>query len=176
MWLSSLLGTIAALRSFRLGSIILCGLILTNCGDVTVRQLGTENLQNLQQVTVKDASGREGQLYSRELRKLLHIGSKAVENYELISSLSFSASSALSVQGASSTLNKMSMSASFELRSLTNDETLIVDSITADATLGAVTSLYGQDKSETHARKRLATLLAQRVVRRLQLYFLNQSQ
>ena len=107
---------------------------------------------------------------------MLHIGDKAVENYELISSISFSASSALSVQGASSTLKKMSMSVSFELRNLTNDETLIVDSITADATLGGVTSLYGQDNSETHARKRLAILLAQRVVRRLQLYFLNQSQ
>lgn len=176
MWLSSLLGTIAALRSFRLGSIILCGLILTNCGDVTVRQLGPKNLQNLQQITVTDVSGREGQLYSRELRKLLHIGGKAVENYELISSLSFSASSALSVQGAGSTLKKMTMSASFELRNLTNDETLIVDRITADATLGAVTSLYGQDKSETHARKRLAILLAQRVLQRLQLYFLNRSQ
>ena len=176
MWLSSLFGTIAALRSFRLGSIILCSLILTNCGDATIRQLGTENLQNLRQIAVQDESGREGQLYGRELRKLLHIGGKAVENYELISSISFSASSALSVQGASSTLKKMTMSASFELRNLTNGETLIVDSITADATLGAVTSLYGQDKSETHARKRLAILLAQRVVRRLQLYFLNQSQ
>ena len=70
----------------------------------------------------------------------------------------------------------MTMSANFALHNLTNGETLIVDSITADATLGAVTSLYGQDKSETHARKRLAILLAQRVVGRLQLYFLNQSQ
>ena len=173
MWLSSLFRNIASMRSCQLGIIMLCGLIFTNCGDVTIRQLGTKNLQ---QITVKDASGREGQLYSRELRKLLHIGGKAVENYELISSLSFSASSALSVQGASSTLKNMSMSVSFELRNLTNDETLIVDSITADATLGGVTSLYGQDKSETHARKRLAILLAQRVVRRLQLYFLNQSQ
>ena len=176
MWLSSLFGTIAALRSFRLGSVILCGLILTNCGDVTLRQLGTKNLQNLQQIAVKDVSGREGQLYSRELRKLLHIGGKAVENYELISSISFSGIYDLPVQGANSTLKKMTMSASFELRNLTNGKTLIVDSITADATLGAVTSLYGQDKSETHARKRLAILLAQRVVRRLQLYFLNQSQ
>ena len=176
MWLSSLFGTIASMRSFRLGIIMLCGLILTNCGDVNIHQLDTRNLQNLQQIAVKEVSGREGQLYGRELRKLLHIGGKAVENYELISSISFSASSALSVQGASSTLRKMTMRASFELRNLTNGETLIVDSITADATLGAVTSLYGQDKSETHARKRLAILLAQRVVRRLQLYFLNQSQ
>jgi hypothetical protein len=173
MWLSSLFGTTAALRSFRLGSIILCGLILTNCGDVNIRQLDTKNLQ---QIAVQDPSGREGQLYGRELRKLLHIGGKGVENYDLISSISVSASSTLSVQGVSSTLKKMTMTASFNLRDLTNGESLIADSITADATLGAVTSLYGQDKSETHARERLATLLAQRVVRQLQLYFLNQSQ
>jgi hypothetical protein len=164
------------MRSLQLGIIILCGLILSNCGDVTVRQLGTENLKNLQQIAVNDVSGREDQLYGRELRKLLHIGGKGVENYNLISSISVSASSTLSVQGTSSTLKKMAMTASFELRSLTTDKTLIADSITADATLGAVTSLYGQDKSETHARERLAILLAQRVVRRLQLYFLNQSQ
>jgi len=176
MWLSSLFETIADLRSFRLGSIILCGLIFAGCGDVTIRQLGTENLQNLQQIAVKDATGREGQLYGRELRKLLHIGGKTVENYDLISSISVSASSTLSVQGASSTLKKMSMTVNFDLSSLATGETLITDSITADATLGAVTSLYGQDKSETHARERLAILLAQRVVRRLQLYFLNQSQ
>jgi LPS-assembly lipoprotein len=176
MWLSSLFGTIAALRSFRLGSVILCGLILTNCGDVTVRRLGSENLQNLQQIAVNDASGREGQLYDRELRKLLHIGGKGVENYNLISSISVGTSSTLSVQGASSTLKKMTMTTRFDLRDLTSGETLIADSITADATLGAVTSLYGQDKSETHARERLAILLAKRVARRLQLYFLNQSQ
>ena len=176
MWLSNRFRNIASKQVLRLGNIALCSLILTNCGDVTIRQLGTKNLQNLQQITVKDASGREGQLYSYELRKLLHIDGKAVENYSLISSITTNASSTLSVQGASSTLKKMTMSASFELRNLTNGKTLIVDSIAADATLGAVTSLYGQDKSETHARKRLAILLAQRVVRRLQFYFLNQSQ
>jgi hypothetical protein len=175
MWLSSLFGTIASMRSFRLGIIMLCGLILTNCGDVNIHQLDTRNLQNLQQIAVKEVSGREGQLYGRELRKLLHIGGKAVENYDLISSILVSASSTLSVQGASSTLKKMTMTANFKLRNLTTDETLIADSITADATLGAVTSLHGQDKSETHARERLAALLAQRVVRRLQLYFLNQN-
>ena len=176
MWLSSLFGNIASMRSFQLGIIVLCGLIFNNCGNITIHQLGTKNLQNLRQIVVKNASGREGQLYGRELRKLLHIGGKAVENYELISSISFGSSSTLSVQGASSTLKKMTMSASFKLRNLTSGETLIADSITADATLGAVTSLYGQDKSETHARKRLAILLAQRVVQRLQLYFLNQNQ
>ena len=176
MWLSSRFGTIASMRSFRLGIIILCGVLLTNCGDVTIRQLGSENLHNLQQIAVNDASGREGHLYGRELRKLLHIGGKGVENYDLISSISVSNSSTLSVQGASSTLKKVSMTVNFDLRDLTTGESLIADSMTADATLGAVTSIYGQDKSETHAYERLAILMAQRVVRRLQLYFLNQRQ
>ena len=176
MWLSNLFGNIALMQSFRLGSIILSGLVFANCGDVTIRHLSAGHLQNLQQIAVKDTAGREGQLYGYELRKLLHIGGKTFENYTLISSITTNASSALSVQGASSTLKKMTMTASFKLRNLTNGETLIADSITADATLGAVTSLYGQDKSETHARERLAILLAQRVVRRLQLYFVNQSQ
>ena len=174
MWLSSRFRNIASKQVFRLGNIILCSLILTNCSDVTIRHLGAENLQNLQQVAVKDTAGREGQLYGYELRKLLHIGGEAVENYTLSSSITTNASSTLSVQGASSTLKKMTMTVSFKLHNLTNGETLVADSITAGATLGAVTSLYGQDKSETHARERLAILLAQRVVRRLQLYFLNQ--
>ena len=176
MWLSSQFRSIASKQVFRLGNIILCSLILTNCGDVTIRHLGAENLRSLQQIAVKDTAGREGQLYGYELRKLLHIGGKAVENYSLVSTITTKASSTLSVQGASSTLKKMTMTASFKLLNLTNGETLIGDTITADATLGAVTSPYGQDKSETHARERLAILLAQRVVRRLQLYFLNQNQ
>ena len=176
MWLSNGFRNITSKQVFRLGNIILCSLILTNCGDVTIRHLGAKNLQDLQQIAVKDTAGREGQLYGYELRKLLHIGGKAVENYSLISSITTNASSTLSVQGASSTLKQMTMTASFQLRNLTNGKMLIADSITADATLGAVTSLYGQDKSETHARKRLAILLAQRVVRRLQLYFLNRNQ
>ncbi|MGB2439082.1 MAG: hypothetical protein ACPIB4_08425, partial [Candidatus Puniceispirillaceae bacterium] len=116
MWLSSLFGNIASMRSFQLGIIVLCGLIFNNCGNITIHQLGTKNLQNLQQIAVEDPSGREGQLYGRELRKLLHIGGKAIENYKLISSISFSSSSTISVQGASSTLKKMTMSASFKLR------------------------------------------------------------
>ena len=42
-------------------------------------------------------------------------------------------------------------------------KTLFADSVSGDATLGAVSSFYGQDKSESHARERLSILLAQRV-------------
>ena len=163
------------LRAFRLVSSLLCGLLLAGCSNLSVRQLGDGNQENLRQITVAATGGREGQLYRRELQKLLYIGGQLTENYELTSSILTNASSALSVQGDSSTLRKMSMTTSFALRRLADGKTLLADSVTADATLGTVTSLYGQDKSEIHARERLAILLAQRVVRRLQLYFLEQS-
>ena len=52
MWLSSLFGNIASMRSLQLGIIMLCSLILTNCGDVTIQQLGTKNLQKRTKIRV----------------------------------------------------------------------------------------------------------------------------
>jgi len=175
MWSSNRTGYMANLRAFQLVFSVLCGLVLAGCSDLSVRQLGDNNQEVLRQIVVAPTAGREGQLYRRELQKLLYIDGQMPEKYELTSSIWIGASSALSVQGNSSTLKKMSMRTSFALRRLADGKTLLADSITADATLGTVTSLYGQDKSEIHWRERLAILLAQRVVRRLQLYFLDQS-
>ena len=69
----------------------------------------------------------------------------------------------------------MAMVADFKLRKQDSDEVILTESVTADATLGTVSSLFSQDQSELHARDRMAKLLAQRVVQRLQLYFLKQS-
>ena len=175
MWLFNRTGHRANLRPLQLVFSVLCGLVLAGCSDLSVRQLGDHNQEVLRQIAVAPTDGREGQLYRRELQKLLYIGGQLPENYELTSSISISAPSGLSIQGVSSTLKKMSMTTSFALRRLADGKTLLADSVTADATLGTVTSLYGQDKSEIHARERLAILLAQRVVRQLQLYFLDQS-
>jgi hypothetical protein len=81
----------------------------------------------------------------------------------------------LSVKGASSTLKKARMSANFTLVQLDTGKTVYSDSVTGAATVGAVTSLYGQDRSEINARERLAVLLAKKTVRQLQLYFLNEA-
>ena len=64
------------------------------------------------------------------------------------------------------------MVANFTLTKQHSDDVLLRDTVTADATLGTVSSLFGQDQSELHARDRMATLLAQRVAQRVQLYFL----
>ena len=130
---------------------------------------------NLKKIKVTDIKSREGQIYTRELRKKLHIGGKSSEAYLLNSTITTTSSATLSVQGAASSLKKMSMTTTFNLIDLETGKTLFADSISGDLTLGTVSSFYGQDKSESHARERLAILLAQRVGRRLQLYFLEQN-
>ena len=152
------------------------GLSLAACSDISIHQVGRDNQHNLKKILVTDIKSREGQIYTRELRKKLHIGGKSPEAYLLNSTIETTSSSALSVQGAASSLKKMSMTIIFDLNDVKTGKTLFADSVSGDATLGAVSSFYGQDKSESHARERLAILLAQRVGRRLQLYFLEHKQ
>jgi len=151
------------------------GLVLSGCGDIKMQRLDATNQTQLQSVAVVSAGGRDEQLFNRELRRLLYIDRPTTARYQLSSSISYSATSTLSVKGASSTLKKASMSANFTLVQLDTGKTVYSDSVTGEATVGAVTSLYGQDRSETNARERLAVLLAKKTVRQLQLYFLNEA-
>ena len=151
------------------------GLVLSGCGDIKMQRLDANNQTNLQSVAVVSASGRDEQLFNRELRRLLYIGGPTTPRYQLSSLISYSATNTLSVKGASSTLKKASMSANFTLMQLDTGKTVYRNSVTGEATVGAVTSLYGQDRSETNARERLAVLLAKKTVRQLQLYFFNEA-
>ncbi|MGB0690376.1 MAG: hypothetical protein ACPGOZ_06780, partial [Candidatus Puniceispirillum sp.] len=65
------------------------------------------------------------------------------------------------------------MSVSFTLTDIGTNEVAFKNAVTAKATLGTVSSKYGLEQSELQAKKRLAKLLAERVRRRLQLYFLS---
>ena len=67
----------------------------------------------------------------------------------------------------------MTMASDFILTEQSGGDVLLKDTITTDVTLGTVSSLFGQDQSELHARDRMARLIAQRVAQRIQLYFLN---
>ena len=65
------------------------------------------------------------------------------------------------------------MTSNFILTEQRGGNVLLKDTVTADVTLGTVSSLFGQDQSELHARDRMARLIAQRVAQRIQLYFLD---
>ena len=176
MWLSSQNYQKFYSNIVRLISVAFFGFILVACNDLNFHQLDQDNQESLKKISVADVGSREGQIYARELRKKLHIGGKSSEAYVLKSTIETSSSATLSVQGTASSLKKMSMTTTFQLDDLESGKTLFADTVSGNATLGAVSSFYGQDKSESHVRERLAILLAQRVGHRLQLYFLEHKQ
>ena len=147
-------------------------LAFAGCGTVAIGQLDERVSAKLSSISVVDTDGRAGQLYGRALRQALYVYGQASLAYDLTSSISVSSSSTLSVRGVTSTFKKMTMVANFELKKQGGGDVLLRDTVTADATLGTVSSLFGQDQSELHARDRMATFLAQRVAQRVQLYFL----
>ena len=159
-------------RSLKSGFFASILVMLAGCSGVSIGALDSRVEADISSVAVIDTSGRAGQLYNRELRRALYVNGEASPAYDLTSTISVSSSSTLSVRGVTSTFKKMTMTAVFTLKRQDDGQILLSDRVTADATLGTVSSLFGQDQSEAHARDRMAKLLAQRVVQQLQLYFL----
>jgi hypothetical protein len=147
-------------------------LTLTACGDFRVRTLSDREYNQIASIQVATSFGRVGQIYTRQLKDQLMMDPGVTPTHALNSELSVSSASTLSVVGSSSTLKKMTMSVSFTLTNLATGETELKDVVSTNATLGAVSSYYGQDESETQGRERLARLLADRVANRMQLFFI----
>ena len=147
-------------------------LAVAGCSTVIIGQPNETVSAKVSSVSVVETGGRAGQLYSRELRQALYLYGQAIPAYDLTSSISVSSSNTLSVRGVSSAFKKMTMVTTFKLTKHGSDDVLLQDTVAADATLGTVSSLFGQDQSELHARDRMARLIAQRVAQRIQLYFL----
>ena len=157
---------------FKTLSLTLLLLIITACSDFQIRTMSNNEVNQIASIQVVTSSGRIGQIYSRKLKNQLMINPGIPPTHKLESTLSFSSVSTLSVVGSSSTLKKMTMSVSFSLTNLTTGEAELRESISTKATLGAVSSYYGQDVSETQGQERLAKLLADRVANRMQLFFI----
>ena len=156
---------------FKILSLLLL-LTVTACGDFRVRTLSDSEYGQIVSIQVATSSGRVGQIYTRQLKAQLMMNPEVTPTHALDSDLSVSSASTLSVVGSSSTLKKMTMSVSFTLTNLATGETELRDEISTNATLGAVSSYYGQDESETQGKERLAKLLADRVANRMQLFFI----
>ena len=147
-------------------------LTVTACSDFRVRSLSDSEYNQIASIQVISSTGRLGQIYTRQLKDKLMMNPGITPTHTLESGLSVSSVSTLSVVGSSSTLKKMTMSVSFKLTNITTGETELKDEISTNATLGAVSSYYGQDESETQGQERLAGLLADRVANRMQLFFI----
>ena len=148
-------------------------LTVAGCGDFKVRTLSGGEFDQIASIQVVGSSGRIGQIYTRQLKDQLMIDPGITPTHRLESKLSVSSASTLSVVGSSSNLKKMTMSASFTLTNLTTGKVELTESISTKATLGAISSYYGKDVSESQGQERLAKLLADRVANRMQMFFID---
>ena len=157
MWLSRLL--IAATLA-----------LATACSGLAVKPLGSSLSQQDLGVAVVNTSGRRGQIYTRNLTRLL--GDTTTPKFQLVSALSTSSSSSVTVRGSTAYFKKKSMTASITLLDIATGKNVMSDAISESTTLGTVTSYYAQARSDKHADERMSQLLAERVARRVQLYLI----
>ena len=157
MWLSRLL--IAALLA-----------LATACSGLAVKPLGSSLSQQDLGVVVADTAGRNGQIYTRNLTRLL--GDTSAPKFQLKSSLSSSSTSSVTVRGSTADFKKKSMTAAITLIDTSTGKTVMRDSMSESTTLGTVTSYYAQARSDKHADERISQLLAKRVAIRVQLYLI----
>lgn len=169
-----------SLRNFIIGFLhasLLGGLLmLGGCTSLSKDQIDTAMIDKLASIEIVPVSGRDGQVFSRNLRRTMFSSYGAEARYRLSSSISLSSSETFAVRGVSSDFKKMTMTVSFTLTNISTNEVAFKNVVTANATSGTVSSTYGLEQSELQAKKRLAKLLAERVRRRLQLYFLSIAQ
>ena len=157
MWLSRLL--IAAILA-----------LATACSGLAVKPLGSSLSQQDLGVVVADTAGRNGQIYTRNLTRLL--GDTSAPKFQLKSSLSSSSTSSVTVRGSTADFKKKSMTAEITLVDISTGKTVMRDSMSESTTLGTVTSYYAQARSDKHADERISQLLAKRVAIRVQLYLI----
>ena len=157
MWLSRLL--IAAILA-----------LATACSGLAVKPLGSSLSQQDLGVVVADTAGRNSQIYTRNLTRLL--GDTSAPKFQLKSSLSSSSTSSVTVRGSTADFKKKSMTAAITLVDTSTGKTVMRDSMSESTTLGTVTSYYAQARSDKHADERISQLLAKRVAIRVQLYLI----
>jgi hypothetical protein len=157
MWLSRLL--IAATLA-----------LATACSGLAVKPLGSSLSQQDLGVAVVNTDGRNGQIYTRNLTRLL--GDTTTPKFQLVSALSSSSSSSVTVRGSTADFKKKSMTASITLLDIATGKNVMSDAISESTTLGTVTSYYAQARSDKHADERMSQLLAERVAHRVQLYLI----
>ncbi|HCD21268.1 MAG TPA: hypothetical protein DEQ79_06740 [Alphaproteobacteria bacterium] len=137
---------------------------------MAVKPLGSSLSQQDLGVVVADTAGRNGQIYTRNLTRLL--GDTSAPKFQLKSSLSSSSTSSVTVRGSTADFKKKSMTAAITLVDTSTGKTVMRDSMSESTTLGTVTSYYAQARSDKHADERISQLLAKRVAIRVQLYLI----
>ena len=140
--------------------------------------IGTINTENdvfvkdkISQITAKNPESHIELLFFKQFHHIARNMPVSV-NYMLIYSLDVSNTQTLSVTQNSSNLKNTVVTVAFELKNMQTGRLIHQGKIKSEATSGAVSGLFAQERSEKFAQERLAILLAQRVYQNLYLYFL----
>ena len=131
-------------------------------GCSSVERLNPDDVNALGQIDVTTASQRSDQIFRQNLNLLLARHPQGDIRYRLTSSIS---------QNQSDTSTTVILT--YALYDQKTGETVITESLSLNATFGAVSSLYGQDIAATQAQERLAKQLSEQVYMELLAYFTN---
>ena len=146
------------MSSFRRAIAAVLALVIAGC--VTTDPSSPSYRAELGWIAVDIEGTRIGQLYSQRLNRLLNRHERGETVYELDVVLTSSDSS-----------DAVTMSAAIGLYDQRVGRTVAEKSISASASVGAVSSLYGSEEAKRHARERLAGHLADRTYQYLLLHF-----
>jgi len=123
-----------------------------------VTSLSVDTQAQLQQLTITTDDGRTEQLFRQEIERL--IGDQSGARYDLSASITSSRGD-----------NSMTMTVRYSLYDQEMGEILINKSVSSSASIGGVSSEFGEEQAFLHAEERLSINLAQKVYQRLLLYF-----
>ena len=123
-----------------------------------VTSLSVDTQAQLQQLTITTDDGRTEQLFRQEIERL--IGDQSGARYDLSASITSSRGD-----------NSMTMTVRYSLYDQELGEILINKSVSSSASIGGVSSEFGEEQAFLHAEERLSINLAQKVYQRLLLYF-----
>lgn len=145
-----------SLRKPMLNLLIAVIAMLSLSGCVT--SLSVDTQAQLQQLTITTDDGRTEQLFRQEIERL--IGDQSGARYDLSASITSSRGD-----------NSMTMTVRYSLYDQEMGEILINKSVSSSASIGGVSSEFGEEQAFLHAEERLSINLAQKVYQRLLLYF-----
>lgn len=135
-------------------------LLVLAAGCSQVAPVEDEVHDKMSQITVTVETGRAEQLFQQEFERLIARKGIADPRYQLDIRIS-------SNRGE----NSMVMTANYSLYDSQSGTTLTANDFSSSASIGGITSIFGEEQATIHARERLSGRLAQKIYNHLILFF-----
>ena len=136
--------------------VVIAALLLSGC--ITTGQVPDKAYTELHQTRITTDNGRTEQLFRQEMERL--IKPITPTRYDLSVKI-------VSSRGD----NTMTMTTTYSLYDQTAGKVIVSKSLSSSASIGAVTSEFGEEQAFVHAEERLSISLAQKIHQRLLLFF-----